>query len=100
MKNGTHIDDSATMNDIKTYFVDKQNKTDIAGYQNSTGYSYSDSNHHYEISRWINTITYPVLIILGTVGNVLTFVVMQRGSLRNVPTCFYMAILALADTGE
>ena len=88
------------MNDSQTYFVDKQNKTDIAGYENSTGYSNGDSNHDYEISRWINTITYPVLIILGTVGSVVTFVVMQRGSLRNVSTCFYMAILALADTGK
>ena len=88
------------MNDNKTYFFDEQNKIDIAGYGNRTSYSYGDSNHDYQISRWINTITYPVLIIFGTAGNVVTFVVMRRGSLRNVSTCFYMAILALADTGE
>ena len=88
------------MNDSKTYFPGGENKTDITGYENSTGDSYSDSNHDYEISRWINTITYPVLIIFGTMGNVVRFVVMQRGPLRNVSTCFYMAILALADTGK
>ena len=88
------------MNDSKTYFSDEQNKIYSAGYENSTGFSYSNSDHDYEIRRWINTITYPVLIILGTVGNVVTFVVMRRGSLRNVSTCFYMAILAMADTGK
>ena len=40
------------------------------------------------------------IAILGTIGNGLTFVVMQRGSLRNVSTCFYMAMLAVADTGK
>ena len=40
------------------------------------------------------------LVILGTIGNGLTLIVMRRGSLRNVSTCFYMAVLAVADTGE
>ena len=40
------------------------------------------------------------IAILGTIGNGLTFVVMRRGSLRNVSTCFYMAMLSVADTGE
>ena len=30
----------------------------------------------------------------------LTFIVMQRGSLKEVSTCFYMSVLALADTGK
>ena len=42
----------------------------------------------------------PVLIVGGTVGNLLTFCVMRRGSMKKVSTCFYMAILALADTGR
>ena len=42
-------------------------------------------------------ITLPVF---GGIGNILTFIVMQRGSLKEVSTCFYMSVLALADTGK
>ena len=45
-------------------------------------------------------ISYPILIVFGTLGNSLVFVVMSRGSLKHVSTCFYMSILALADTGK
>ena len=45
-------------------------------------------------------VAYLIIIISGTMGNILTFIVMQRGSLKEVSTCFYMSILALVDTGE
>ena len=50
--------------------------------------------------RMIQVIGRPPIILLGTVGNLLTFFAMQRGSLKNMSTLFYMAIFALADTGE
>ena len=40
------------------------------------------------------------IIGFGTIGNLLIFIVMQRGSLKHSSTCFYMAILALVDTGK
>ena len=52
-----------------------------------------------EISRLMQVYGRPPIIILGTLGNVLAFIVMRRGSLRHVSTCFYMAILALANMG-
>ena len=52
-----------------------------------------------KIKEMIWFISHPILIIFGTFGNVLVFIVMRRGSLKNVSTCFYMSILALADTG-
>ena len=52
------------------------------------------------IERLLAVSVYPVIILLGTFWNVLTFIVMQRGSLKKVSTCFYMSILALADTGK
>ena len=52
-----------------------------------------------EIVRMIQVIGRPPIIVLGTIGNLLTFFTMQRGSLKHLSTCFYMAILALADTG-
>ena len=51
-----------------------------------------------EISRLIQIIVRPVLLIVGSVGNGLTFYIMRRTSLKNVSSCFYMAVLALADT--
>ena len=47
-----------------------------------------------DIEWWINTIAY--ITVVGGLGNILTF--MQRGFLKNVSMCFYMSILALADT--
>ena len=58
------------------------------------------TNKEREVARMIHVITRPILIILGTIGNMLSFYVMRRGSLKNVSTCFYMSILALADTGK
>ena len=53
-----------------------------------------------EIARLIQVIIRPILIILGTVGNCLSFYIMRRTSLKNVSSCFYMSILAVADTGK
>ena len=53
-----------------------------------------------EIARLIQIIARPILIILGTVGNCLTIYIMRRTSLKDVSSCFYMAVLALADTSK
>ena len=52
-----------------------------------------------EIARIIQITLRPILIVLGTVGNCLSFYVMRRGPLKKRSYCFYMAMLALADTG-
>ena len=41
---------------------------------------------------------FPVIFVIGTIGSLLTFIVMQRGSFKHSSTCFYMAMLAVADT--
>ena len=53
-----------------------------------------------EIARIINLIVRPTLVIFGTIGNTLSFYIMRRSSLKHLSTCFYMSILALADTGK
>ena len=53
-----------------------------------------------EIVRRIQVFARPPIILLGTIGNILTFIAMRRDSLKNMSTCFYMAILGLADTGR
>ena len=59
----------------------------------TTGYVYTTA----EI---ILIVSYIIIIIFGSIGNILTFIIMRRGSMKDVSTCFYMSILALADTGE
>ena len=59
-----------------------------------------DVDPNEEIARMMQVIGRPPIIVLGTIGNLLTFFTMQRGSLKEQSTCFYMAILSLADTGE
>jgi hypothetical protein len=48
--------------------------------------------HHVEI------ITLPILIVFGTIFNIMTFIVMRRQRMRVSSTCFYMAALAVTDT--
>ena len=76
----------------------------------STSVTYRDQNSTTNSTKkfeWIDEeawmlimVSFPIIIVLGTIGNLLTFVVMRRGSLKRSSTCFYMAILALADTGK
>ena len=53
-----------------------------------------------EIARLIHIIIRPILIVIGTIGNCLSFYIMRRTSLKDVSSCFYMSLLAVADTGR
>ena len=53
-----------------------------------------------EIARWIHMIFRPIYLVIGTIGNGLTFYIMRRTSLKDVSSCFYMSLLALADTSK
>ena len=53
-----------------------------------------------EIARLIQIIFRPILIVVGTVGNSLTIYIMWRTSLKHLSSCFYMVVLALADSGK
>ena len=53
-----------------------------------------------EIDRLIQLIFRPILIIVGTVGNGLTIYIMRRTSLKHLSTCFYMFVLAVADSSK
>ena len=48
----------------------------------------------------IRSIFRPILITVGTIGNCLTIYIMRRTSLKHLSTCFYMFVLALADTSK
>ena len=60
----------------------------------------SNGTTGYTTAEIILIVSYIIIIICGPIGNILTFIIMRRGSMKDVSTCFYMSILALADTGE
>ena len=62
----------------------------------------SNEAHNGKFNTWdvVYLVASAIIIIFGSIGNLLTFIVMQRGSMKDVSTCLYMSILALADTGE
>ena len=54
-------------------------------------------NNDNDMNKTIVIYTFPILIIVGTICNILTFLVMRRKKLRNQSTGYYMAVLAVAD---
>ena len=68
--------------------------------KNETKVNYSVSFSKNEVARLLQVFMRPLLIILGTYGNAVSFYIMRRGSLKEVSTCSYKAMLAIADTGE
>ena len=58
----------------------------------------SQTEEKEQVIRLTFIATYAIIFITGAIGNILTFIVMQRGSLRHSSTCFYMAMLAVSDS--
>ena len=55
-------------------------------------------DEEWEMAKIVILSAFPVILAIGTMGNLMTFIVMQRGSLKHSSTCFYMAMLSVADT--
>ena len=53
-----------------------------------------------QLGRILNSVIRLVLIVFGTIGNGLSFYIMRQGSLKKMSTCFYLSIIAWADTGK
>ncbi|KAK2148427.1 hypothetical protein LSH36_498g00061 [Paralvinella palmiformis] len=52
----------------------------------------------YRLHKRLITYLPPILILLGTIGNVLSVIILSRRSLRKQSTYFYLATLSSADT--
>ena len=52
----------------------------------------------YRCSRLLLVYVPPILLVVGIVGNILSFVVLVRRSMRHVSTYNYLAALSVADT--
>ena len=56
------------------------------------------TNLEYRITKVVNVYIPPIIIVLGTIGNTLSFVVYSRRKQRQKPLSIYMRSLAVADT--
>ena len=77
--------------------------TEYRGYYNSSKRTLGEEPFKWtnkEIARMIQIIVRPILIIIGTIGNCLAFYIMRRTSLKDVSSCFYMCLPAVADTSK
>ncbi|KAK3098051.1 hypothetical protein FSP39_015603 [Pinctada imbricata] len=52
----------------------------------------------YRVSNILGIYIFPIIVGLGTIGNLLSFLVFIRKSMRSSSTCFYMMVMAVADT--
>ena len=83
-----------------------QNSTTDGDAFNATEASINDpqqaltSSSEERLARILNLVIRPVLIVFGTTGNGLSFYIMRQGSLKKMSTCFYLSILAIADTSK
>ena len=87
-----------TMNSSVTSFTEFSNLSNI-----TTESTFVEKTFKWttaEIARLIQIIFRPILIIVGTIGNGLTIYIMRRTSLKHLSTCFYMVVLAVADSSK
>ena len=66
--------------------------------------NYPESNgapaHEFTSLEMVYAFGLVIILVFGSIGNILTFIIMRKGSMKDVSTCFYMSILALADFGK
>ena len=81
--------------------------TDATGHYNSseqitnlTTFEYTSKWTNAEVARFLHIIVRAILLSFGTLGNCSTIYIMRRSSLKHLSSCFYMFILALADTSK
>ena len=52
----------------------------------------------YQLRKMLLLYIPPILVILGTFGNILSFIILMRRSMRNFSTYVYLAVLSITDT--
>ena len=87
-----------TFNYFGTNVEEFLNSSNTTAEPTSKGESFKWTNA--EIERLIQIIFRPILVIIGTIGNGLAVYIMRRTSLKNLSSCFYMVVLALADSSK
>ena len=83
-----------------------ENKTIILKYVVTTHYTHhmgefireASSYPQFKIGVAIHSYYFPFTVIIGIIGNILSFLVMAKPHNRHISTCVYMACLSVSDT--
>ena len=72
-----------------------------SGSGNKTGSfdGFLELNDSQSTARRLILVVLPILVLCGTAGNLVSLFVLRTGQLKVLSTCFYMSVLALAETG-
>ncbi|XP_013405524.1 uncharacterized protein LOC106170276 [Lingula anatina] len=76
------------------------NSSDIAEcylWQNNATFDATEELQ-YQISTWLNKTVPPILLIIGTLGNILSYLVLRRPFMRRTWIGFFLRALAVTDT--
>lgn len=65
---------------------------------NSTNVTSRHTTAYHEIARYIDLYYLPIIIVLGMLGNALSFIVYSRRNQKKKPLSIYMRALSCADT--
>ena len=65
-----------------------------------TGDSKVSDEEEEDIGDMINIVFGGIIIVTGTIGNLLSLIILRTGDLKKLSTCFYMSMLAVADLGK
>ena len=82
------------------------NESDVDLVGNSSAISTSSgkgghiSTDEEKLEELVHIIFGGVLIIVGTIGNCFSLIILRTGDLKKLSTCFYMSTLAIADLGK
>ena len=72
----------------------------LNGTFNGTTANSWESSYEEKIARMIFLTIGPILLIGGSFGNIISFMVLRRTDLKKLSTGFYMSVLAVVDTGN
>ncbi|XP_067667131.1 probable G-protein coupled receptor 139 [Haliotis asinina] len=94
------LDDQSDLNtDILGWSNFSRNKTFSQQVtQGPTFLQQMEQQMEYQLSVSLIQWVFPFLILLGTIGNGLSLTIMCQREMRQTSTCFYLAVLAIADT--
>ncbi|XP_045156698.1 probable G-protein coupled receptor 139 [Mercenaria mercenaria] len=98
--NYTLLDDITNLD----YNVSETNSSGQGSLQDSHNVTQPDgggsllSNPTYKLALGLLMWLLPIIITVGTIGNIFSFIVMLQREMRQTSTFFYLAVLAIADT--
>ena len=86
------------MNNSTNGFITLPNDTKYAVEISGEGEHISTEEE--KIGEMVHIVFGGILLVIGTIGNCVSLIVLRSRDLKKLSTCFYMSVLAVADLGK